>query len=231
MKKKLQQFINKLLQPLVNFLIRLKIDPNTITSVGFFLNLVATVIFIYGAERGERPQLSFVGWAGLFILIGGLFDILDGQLARSGHMSSKFGAFFDSVLDRYSEAIMFMGISYFLVAHSYFFSSLLAFISFIGSMMVSYTRARAEGLGIECTVGVMQRPERVVLVGLAASVCGIVGAYEGGNVKYLKELMNPIPPFETISILTIPVAIVAIFANFTAFQRVRYCYRVLEKDE
>src|SRR5205085_3594803 len=135
------------------------------------------IIFIYGAENGVRGDLSYVGWAGALILFAGLFDMIDGQVARIGNMTSRFGALYDSVLDRYSELIMFLGICYYLVAHHYFLSSLSAFIALVGSIMVSYTRARAEGLGIPCKEGLMQRPERVIAVGLSAMACGIVGHY------------------------------------------------------
>jgi CDP-diacylglycerol--glycerol-3-phosphate 3-phosphatidyltransferase len=91
------------------------------------------------------------------ILFAGLFDMLDGQVARIGKMSSKFGALYDSVLDRYSELFMFLGICYYLVSQKYFIGALIAFLAMIGSIMVSYTRARAEGLGIQCSVGLMQR--------------------------------------------------------------------------
>src|SRR5674476_60006 len=106
---------------------------STSISMGF------SVIFILGAEEGNRGDLSYVGWAGGLILFAGLFDMLDGQVARLGNMKSTFGALFDSVLDRYSELIMFLGICYYLVAHHYLFSSLAAFVALIGSMMVSYT--------------------------------------------------------------------------------------------
>jgi phosphatidylglycerophosphate synthase len=109
--------------------------------------------------------------------------MLDGQVARLGNMSSPFGALYDSVLDRYSELILFLGICYYLVAHHYFLSSLFAFIGLIGSMMVSYTRARAEGLGIECKDGLMQRPERVIIVGVSALACGIASRWLGGNYQ------------------------------------------------
>src|SRR5882672_2583366 len=169
----LQLGIYKVIDPFVKLLIKLGLTPNMVTSIGFVLNIGVTVIFIVGAEEGNRGDLSWVGWAGALILFAGLFDMLDGQVARLGNMSSTFGALYDSVLDRYSELIMFLGICYYLVAHHYFISSLIAFIGLIGSMMVSYTRARAEGLGIESKGGLMQRPERIVTVGIAAIACGI----------------------------------------------------------
>ena len=94
----------------------------------------------------------------------------------------------------------------------YFFYSIIAFVALIGSLMVSYVRARAEGLDIECKVGVMQRPERVVLTSLGALFCGI---------------FRNITAFDPILILVVPLAIIAIFANITAFVRVRHCWKVM----
>src|SRR5260221_10331907 len=180
-RKNLQLGIYKVINPVVKLLIRDGLTPNMVTTIGLLLNIGVAIIFICGAEEGRRGDLSYVGWAGALILFAGLFDMLDGQVARLGNMSSAFGALYDSVLDRYSELIMFLGICYYLVAHHYFIGSLIAFIALIGSMMVSYTRARAEGLGIECKGGLMQRPERVVTVGLAAIACGVTGNFIGGN--------------------------------------------------
>ena len=140
----LQHTIYKIIDPFVRLLIKVGLTPNGVTTIGLILNVGVAVIFIRGAEEGHRGDLSYVGWAGALILFAGLFDMLDGQVARLGNMASAFGAMYDSVLDRYSELIMFLGICYYLVGHHYFFSSLFAFITLIGSMMVSYTRARAE---------------------------------------------------------------------------------------
>src|SRR5476651_2886719 len=167
-RKSLQLAIYKVIDPFVKVLIKLGLTPNALTTFGFILNLGVAVIFIKGAEQGNRGDLSYVGWAGGLILFAGLFDMLDGQVARLGNMKSTFGALYDSVLDRYSELIMFLGICYYLVAHHYFLSSIFAFIALIGSMMVSYVRARAEGLGIESKGGLMQRPERVITIGVCA---------------------------------------------------------------
>ena len=97
-------------------------------------------------------MICLFGWAGGVILFAGLFDMMDGRVARLGNMSSKFGALYDSVLDRYSELMTFFGICYYLSMKDYFFYALIAFVALIGSLMVSYVRARAEGLGIECKV-------------------------------------------------------------------------------
>src|SRR5580698_4565360 len=198
-RKKLQLSIYKIINPLVRLLIKAGLTPNMVTTIGLLLNIGVAIIFISGAEEGRRGDLSYVGWAGALILFAGLFDMLDGQVARLGNMSSPFGALYDSVLDRYSELIMFLGICYYLVSHHYFLSSLFAFIGLIGSMMVSYTRARAEGLGIEIKDGLMQRPERVITIGLCAILCGVSSLYIGGNYKlYIPGIRMPI--FETISI-------------------------------
>jgi phosphatidylglycerophosphate synthase len=203
------------------------LTPNMVTTIGLVLNIGVAIIFISGAEEGRRGDLSYVGWAGALILFAGLFDMLDGQVARLGNMSSPFGALYDSVLDRYSELILFLGICYYLVSHHYFMSSLFAFIGLIGSMMVSYTRARAEGLGIECKDGLMQRPERVIIIGVSALACGIASRWMGGDYKISWPTSN-FPIFETISIFTIPLTIMAFLANWTAIGRLRDAKKTLE---
>lgn len=228
---RLQKMIYTVINPLVKGLIKLGFTPNIVTITGLILNIGVSVIFIMGAEEGNRGDLSYVGWAGALILFAGLFDMLDGQVARLGNMSSTFGALFDSVLDRYSELIMFLGICYYLVAHHYFFSSLFAFIALIGSMMVSYTRARSEGLGVENKGGLMQRPERVVLTGLAALGAGILGNFIGGEYKYFIPGTN-FQLFETISVFTMPLTIMAVLTNITAFKRLASAKKALdEKDK
>jgi len=226
-RKQLQLGIYKIINPLVRLLIRAGLTPNMVTTIGLVLNIGVAVIFILGAEEGARGDLSYVGWAGALILFAGLFDMLDGQVARLGNMSSPFGALYDSVLDRYSELILFLGICYYLVAHHYFLSSLFAFIGLIGSMMVSYTRARAEGLGIECKDGLMQRPERVIITGVSALACGVASKWMGGDFK-IHWPGSRFPIFETISIFTIPLTIMAFLANGTAIGRLRDAKKTLE---
>ncbi|MFD1467108.1 DUF4833 domain-containing protein [Hymenobacter caeli] len=214
----LQAGIYKIINPFVRLLIKIGFTPNAVTLTGLLLNIGVAVVFIAGGEEGHRGDLRYVGWGGALILFAGLFDMLDGQVARLGNMKSEYGALFDSVLDRYSELFTFLGICYYLVAHHYFFSSLFAFIALIGSMMVSYTRARAEGLGIECKGGLMQRPERVVLLGVSALACGLASAYLGGNYKlYVPGV--PFHVFETMSIFTFPITVLAVLSNITAVSR------------
>lgn len=227
----LQLGIYKVIDPFVKLLIKLGLTPNMVTSIGFVLNIGVAVIFIVGAEEGNRGDLRYVGWAGGLILFAGLFDMLDGQVARLGNMKSTFGALYDSVLDRYSELIMFLGICYYLVGHHYFISSIAAFIAMIGSMMVSYVRARAEGLGIDCKGGLMQRPERVVTIGLFAILCGVTSLYIGGDWKlYVPGIKYHV--FETISIFTIPIVALSFLTNITAFNRLIDAKKsLLEKDK
>ncbi|MDR0413466.1 MAG: CDP-alcohol phosphatidyltransferase family protein [Dysgonamonadaceae bacterium] len=210
-RNKAQQIIYKMIDPVVRGLVKMGVTPNFVTGTGLFLNIIACSILIYGSIHGERGDFSSVGWAGAVILFAGLFDMLDGQVARIGKKSSRYGALFDSVMDRYSELIVLFGICYYLIMHFYFLSSLFGFIALIGSMMVSYVRARAEGLGIECKGGFMQRPERVVTISLASIGCGI---------------------FDQLLVLVIPLAVVALLSNITAIGRLNHCRKVLtEEDE
>ena len=226
----IQLGIYKVIDPFVKLLIKLGLTPNAVTTIGFVLNIGVAVIFIVGGEEGNRGDLTYVGWAGGLILFAGLFDMLDGQVARLGNMKSTFGALYDSVLDRYSELIMFLGICYYLVAHHYFLSSIFAFIALIGSMMVSYVRARAEGLGIECKGGLMQRPERVITIGVFAILCGFMSLIIGGDYKlYVPGFRFHI--FETMSIFTIPVTVLAILTNVTAFKRLTDAKKSLDEKE
>jgi CDP-diacylglycerol--glycerol-3-phosphate 3-phosphatidyltransferase len=156
--------------------------------------------------------------------------MLDGQVARLGNMSSKYGALFDSVLDRYSELVMFLGICYYLIAYHYFLSSLFAFIALIGSMMVSYTRARSEGLGIENKGGMMQRPERIVLTGVSALACGITGNFIGGDFKYFFP-GSSVLAFETITVFTLPITLMAILTNITALRRLFDAKKAMEAQQ
>ncbi|MCX2585736.1 DUF4833 domain-containing protein [Pedobacter sp. MR22-3] len=226
----LQLGIYKVINPFVRGLIKIGLTPNAVTTIGLVLNIGVAVIFVVGAEKSNRGDMSYVGWGGALVLFAGLFDMLDGQVARLGNMSSKFGALYDSVLDRYSEMIMFLGICYYLVSHHYFLSSLFAFIALIGSMMVSYTRARAEGLGIACQGGLMQRPERVVTIGVFAIACGITGHFIGGAYKiYVPGISFHV--FETMSVFTIPITMMALLTNITAIKRLQEAKKGLEAQE
>ncbi len=226
----LQQGIYKIINPFVKGLIKIGLTPNMVTSIGLMLNIGVAIVFIVGAEKTNRGELEYVGWAGALVLFAGLFDMLDGQVARLGNMSSKFGALYDSVLDRYSEMIMFLGICYYLISHHYFLSSLFAFIALIGSMMVSYTRARAEGLGVECKGGLMQRPERVVTIGVFAIACGVTYNFLGADYKiFIPGLSFHV--FETMSVFTFPIFVMALLTNLTAVNRLRDAKKALDTQD
>ena len=209
----LQQLIYKIINPLVHGMIKVGITPNFITTTGLVLNIVAAALFIY-AGACCPGELTYVGWGGGIVLFAGLFDMMDGRVARVGNMCSTFGAFYYSVLDRYSELFTLLGISYYLLLNGYLCGSVLTSIALIGSLMVSYVRARAEGLDLECKVGLMQRPERVVLAALGAIFTGV---------------FQDITAFDPMLILIVPMGIIALLANATAFYRIAHCRRLLNK--
>lgn len=213
------------LDPIINLLIKTGITPNGITIIGFLITIVSTVILIVGAELGVRGDTKYITWFGIILLLAGVFDMLDGQLARKTNRMTKFGALFDSVIDRYSEMLMFFGITYYLVSYHYFLSGVFAFIAMIGSIMVSYVRARAEGLGVDCKVGIMQRPERVLTIGISAILYGVISSFTG-TFKITPD-WSPIPLFENISIFTIPIFILAVLTNYTAFHRLFHCKKIM----
>ena len=211
----LQKVIYHVINPLISALIKLHITPNIITFVGLLLNLLATALFIYAAVYAPQ-QLNLIGWGGAVILFAGLFDMIDGRLARVGCMQSTFGALWDSTLDRYSELFTLFGIAIYLLLNGYVWSGVVTFAAMVGSVMVSYVRARAEGLAIECKVGFMQRPERVVVTSVGALLCGCCA--DGVS-------------FDPLWLLIVPMYLIAILANITAFWRIAHCYRVLNERD
>ncbi len=223
--KKIKSASYNLLNPLIGLLEKTGITPNQITTIGFLINLAAAIVLIAGAEQADRNNYHYIAWFGFILLFAGVFDMLDGQLARRLNKMTKFGALFDSVIDRYSELVMFFGISYYLVSYHYFLSSFFAFIAMIGSIMVSYVRARAEGLNVECKVGLMQRPERILTIGISAVLYGLITHF-AGNFKFNIESLN-FTLFENISIFTIPIFVMAILTNITAARRLLYCKKLM----
>ena len=209
----LQKVIYWVINPLVKAMVRIGITPNIITTTGFLLNVSAAVLMVH-ATLNHPHDLSYLGWAGGIILFAGLFDMMDGRVARVGGMSSTFGALFDSVLDRYSELVTLVGISVWLSNTGYVWGSIITYAALIGSIMVSYVRARAEGLDIECKVGLMQRPERVVLTAVGLIFTGV---FAGAT------------SFDPVLILLVPLFLIAVLANLTAFWRIIHCYRQLKK--
>jgi CDP-diacylglycerol---glycerol-3-phosphate 3-phosphatidyltransferase len=159
-KKNLKSFIDRALAPLSRFLAACGIGPNLVTLAGVFVTLMVPV---------ELLQEKWIG-AGLWLLGAGFFDVLDGALARNSGLKRPFGAFWDSTLDRISEAIVFGGFLLYYGRHQNPEALLLAFSVCILSFLVSYTRARAEGLGLDCEVGILPRPGRVILLALGLFV-------------------------------------------------------------
>ena len=212
--------------PLVKLLVKLNVAPNVVTTIGLMVNVIAASVFIVGAECGSREDFSYIGLASALILLAGVFDILDGQVARIGESTSKYGALYDSVIDRYSELIMFLGICYYFVSYSYLLSSLFAFVAMIGSIMVSYTRARAQGVGIECEVGLMQRPARIIVIGISGLICSITATIIGSGSK-LYIGIGSVYIAETITIYALPIGVVALLSNLTAIRRLIHCRKQL----
>jgi CDP-diacylglycerol--glycerol-3-phosphate 3-phosphatidyltransferase len=215
----LQQFIYKIIDPLVHALVKIGVTPNMVTATGCVINVIAACVFIYGGLKVNyllgipviTPlQNAVLIWGGAILLFGSLFDMLDGQVARIGNMSSTYGALFDSVLDRYSELITLFGICFYFFMLDQSLFALITFIAMVGSIMVSYVRARAEGLGLKCDVGLMQRPERVVLTSVGSLFAGI---------------------FSCVWVFVIPLIIIAVFANITAFVRLAYAHKQLVQRE
>lgn len=188
----LQNGFLKLLMPLIKILTKWDINPNSFTLAGLIITSMAAVAFIMGHLR----------LGGLLILLGGLCDTIDGSLARLAHKATHFGAMFDSAVDRYSEFVMFFGIVVYFIMLKDYPISVVVFFALCGSIMVSYSRARAESLGFDSKVGIMQRPERIVFLGLGA-------------------LIHPVA-------FKIAIWLVAICANFTALQRIRHAYKQSE---
>lgn len=216
----LQQGIYFIINPFVRFLIRIGVTPNMVTTIGLLGNIAAAAIFVYAgytATPGIEMNYALMTWGGVVIILFSLFDMLDGQVARIGNMTSTFGAMYDSVLDRYCELFTLGGLSYYLIQTGYVIGALITFVALVGSIMVSYVRARAEGLGLECKVGFMQRPERVVVTTIGALATGITG-----------QCVDP-AKFDAVSILIVCMGVIAVFANITAFARINHCRRLLAK--
>jgi CDP-diacylglycerol--glycerol-3-phosphate 3-phosphatidyltransferase len=205
----------EMINPVLNWLVRMKVSPNAVTTAGCIFSAAAGLIFSTGN--------FFLG--GLTVALAGTCDILDGQLSRQTGTSSRFGAFYDSCLDRFSEAFIFMGLAWYFAGGPALFWSpnaghpdgysplAVMFIIFAitGSFLTSYVRARAEAAGVACTVGRMQRTERFVLL-LVASALGSV-------------------PVAGILLMKISLAVFALLTNITAIHRFIYVGRILLQEK
>ncbi len=216
----LQQGIYRIINPFVRLLIRMGVTPNMVTTIGLLGNLAAAAILSWAgimAQADGSPHYAMVTLAGAVIIVFSTFDMLDGQVARLGGMVSRFGALYDSVLDRYCELFTLGGIAFYMMM-VYPIGALITFLALVGSIMVSYVRARAEGVGLECKVGFMQRPERVVVTAIGCLACGITGMCVPNSQI-------------AIYILVIAMAVIAVFANITAFARVDVCRKGLKENK
>jgi len=187
-----------IIDPLTDWLSARRVHPNALTTIGFLVTCSSALAF----------HQHHVRTAGFLILLGGFFDILDGRVARLTGLGSKFGAFYDSTLDRISEIAVFMGL---LSLYNDYRLELgdvgmiyLIMLAMAGSLMISYTRARAEAMGLDCRVGLMPRAERVVLLGAASLFFG--------------EAWNGL-------VLKLVIVILAVLTNLTAFQRIIWVYQ------
>lgn len=174
--------------PALRLLLRLRLRPNHLTILGLGSSLLAALAFTW-----ERERL-----AGGLLILSGLFDFFDGSLARLSGQVTPFGAFLDSVIDRYSDLVVLLGLILLFIRVGKTFEVLLTMAVLVGTVMVSYTKARAQSIGVACEIGLMERPER--------QICLIAGA-----------LLNLLP---------LALWALAILVNFTAVQRIVYTRRV-----
>ncbi|MDP8971966.1 MAG: CDP-alcohol phosphatidyltransferase family protein [Actinomycetota bacterium] len=151
-----KETFRQLIRPLARVLSSIRVRPDALTIAGWVLSVCAATLF----------ALGYIKAAGAVMLFAGLFDALDGAVARESNLMSSFGAFLDSTLDRLSESAIFVGIMFFYASSSMPYEALLAGVAMTFSLMTSYTRARAEGLGFECEVGLLERAGRVVILSL-----------------------------------------------------------------
>jgi CDP-diacylglycerol---glycerol-3-phosphate 3-phosphatidyltransferase len=183
--------VYRILDPLTGWLADRRAHPNLLTTIGFAATMGAAWAF----------HVHALHTAGFLVLLGGFFDILDGRVARLTGLGSKFGAFYDSTLDRISEIAVYFGM---LSLYPDATMTYVVVLAMAGSLMVSYTRARAEALGLDCRVGLMPRAERVVLIGAAALFFG--ATWDG-------------------VVLTGVIVLLAVMTNVTAIQRIIWVYQ------
>lgn len=187
--------VERMMQPLV----RSGLTPNMVTVIGLLLSGITALVLAGG---------QFVA-GGVLVLFSGAFDMLDGGLARAGGGGTKFGAFFDSTLDRLSEGVIYLGLLYWFTVTQRPMAAVLIYLVVLGSLLISYSRARAEGLGLQCKVGLLARPERVILLGLALVIDG------AGLAALPKD-----------QILVDALAGLAVLTFFTLVQRIWYIRRL-----
>src|SRR5688500_11016169 len=167
----------RIINAMVRVLASAGIPPNVLTAIGVIINLACGVLFGFG---------EFF-WAGIVLIVANLFDMLDGNVARLSGRVTRYGGFLDSTLDRVSDMGCFLGIIIFYARdtpHHSVLNVLLAGVGMIASVLVSYTTARSEGLGVKANVGFLQRPERVVLF-----IIGALSTWDWGSTSFLANRM------------------------------------------
>ncbi|OGR02955.1 MAG: hypothetical protein A2284_09580 [Deltaproteobacteria bacterium RIFOXYA12_FULL_61_11] len=203
-------WIYRIILPIENTCISLGITPNQLTILGFLANCFAALAFYNG--------YFFLG--GTIIVLAGNLDFLDGRVARRTGQVSTYGGYLDSVLDRYTDSILFIGLA------GYFHESWVLFVillALFGSIMVSYTRAKAEAIGVPCKVGLMQRAERIFYLGAGA----ILSSFVTTSLMPFVEDPEQLPHYVLITIL----GIIAILANATAIYRIWHVITYLARQQ
>jgi CDP-diacylglycerol--glycerol-3-phosphate 3-phosphatidyltransferase len=189
-----KHFINgfyALFNPVGDFLENANIHPHVVTAMGFLLTVVAARLFWKG----------YMFWGGIILILAGACDALDGRLARNTNRTSPFGAILDSVVDRYSDIVVFMGLAAFFLSPT---MGAIIILAVAGSLLTAYIRARAEGLGLECKIGLMQRPERVTFIATGAIIGALIDFLFGTHQFLLK----------------LAIVGIAVLGNVTVIQRV-----------
>ncbi|MCP4547781.1 MAG: CDP-alcohol phosphatidyltransferase family protein [bacterium] len=188
-KSAVQAWARKVLNPLAGLILRMGFSPDALTLAGLILSLVS----------GGCIARGYFTTAAILLLLSGLCDMLDGAMARRGNRTSLRGAFLDSTFDRLAEVALYLGLFYFYRDHNIIIQVLIL-LTLTGSLLTSYTRARAEGLNVECKVGILERPERLVLL-----ILGLFAAPWR---------------FRGIGFLELVIAFQAVFTYITTFQRI-----------
>lgn len=220
----IQRAVYAIIDPPIALLLRCGATPNMMTTVGLLGNLAAAVLIIvaaystsFEAVMGLPMRYGLLGWAGGMTLFFSIFDMVDGRMARTAHLESRFGAFYDSVLDRYCEILTLLAIAFFFMLTDHHAYALWTALALMGSVMVSYTRARAEALDCDCKVGLMQRPERVVITAAGLLLTGL-----------LQDVVAD--SFSPLLLLAVPMLVIAVLANITAIVRIFHVHKRMTFD-
>jgi phosphatidylglycerophosphate synthase len=180
--------LHRLFDPIAQLLLRMGARPNHMTVLGLGVSIAAAYVFSVGRLRGGAVLLA----------VAGLFDFFDGAVARLAGSDSDYGAFLDSVVDRYSDVAVLLGILVFYQQGHDTTGAVLTMATLAGTVMTSYTKARAQSIGVRCDIGVIERPERLIVL--------IAGA--------------------TFQLLTVVMAVLAVLTNVTALQRIVYTRKI-----